>query len=133
MSEYGLVRPAAERFRAENARLKDERDAAVASEAATREVLATIRKEFQAIADGKSEDVRDDWTSGDSVGWHSALQHAEGIIGPALATAPSAALEKLKGDAGRERAIKELRDAAMVNMSPKFLLERAAEIAKEGK
>ncbi len=108
----------------ENASLTAERDAAVASEAALRAPLYELRESF---------------VSGDAEREYAAM----GAAGEALAAPIKVHLEKLKAEAGRERAVKELRLFAQEyldgcrtvheNNSALAMLARANEIAKEGK
>ena len=88
-----------------------ERDAAQAGEARAVEALSLIRKELGTIAQGYEEEVRNEFTSGQSHGWGMAYLHAVQIIGgitdgPALAwlsqqrrEAAAAALEEFADDA----------------------------------
>lgn len=50
---------------------------AQAGEARAVECLENIRKELKAIAEGKQEEVRNDFSSGEAHGWWMALQHFE--------------------------------------------------------
>ena len=79
-----------ERLRERLATVEAERDAAQAGEARAVEALSLIRKELGTIAQGYEEEVRNDFTSGQSHGWGMAYLHAVQIIGgitdgPALA------------------------------------------------
>jgi hypothetical protein len=84
--------------------LEAERDAAKAGEARAVEALKRIREELETIAAGKEEEVRNDFSSGESHGWGSAYLHVCRIIGNA-ATQP--ALDWL-AQREREAAAREL-------------------------
>jgi len=86
------------------AELEAERDAAKAGEARAVEALERIRQELETIAAGKEEEVRNDFSSGESHGWGSAYLHVCRIIGNA-ATQP--ALDWL-AQREREAAVREL-------------------------
>ena len=58
-----------------------QRDAAKAGEARAVEALSLIRKELGTIAQGYEEEVRNEFTSGQSHGWGMAYLHAVQIIG----------------------------------------------------
>jgi transposase len=91
-------------LRARIAELEAERDAAKAGEARAVEGLRRIREELETIAAGKEEEVRNDFSSGESHGWGSAYLHVCRIIGNA-ATQP--ALDWL-AQREREAAAREL-------------------------
>ncbi len=59
-----------------------------AGEARAVEALKRIREDLETIAAGKEEEVRNDFSSGESHGWGSAYLHVCGIIGNA-ATQPA--------------------------------------------
>jgi transposase len=95
-------------LRARIAELEAERDAAKAGEARAVEGLRRIREELETIAAGKEEEVRNDFSSGESHGWGSAYLHVCRIIGNA-ATQP--ALDWL-AQREREAVVAELREWA---------------------
>ena len=63
------------------AAVMNERDAAQAEAARAVEALSLVRKELGTIAQGYEEEVRNDFTSGQSHGWGMAYLHAVQIIG----------------------------------------------------
>jgi hypothetical protein len=68
--------------------LRADLEAARAGEARAVEALKRIREELETIAAGKEEEVRNDFSSGESHGWGSAYLHVCRIIGNA-ATQPA--------------------------------------------
>jgi hypothetical protein len=99
---------AARNLRTRIAELEAERDAAKAGAAWAVEALKQVREELETIAAGKEEEVRNDFSSGESHGWGMAYLHVCRIIGNA-ATQP--ALDWL-AQREREAVVAELRDWA---------------------
>ena len=95
---------AARNLRTRIAELEAERDAAKAGAAWAVEALKQVREELETIAAGKEEEVRNDFSSGESHGWGMAYLHVCRIIGNA-ATQP--ALDWL-AQREREAAAREL-------------------------
>jgi hypothetical protein len=91
--------------RARIAELEAERDAAKAEAARAVEALERIRQDLELIAAGKEEEVRNDFSSGESHGWGMAYLHVCRIIGNA-ATQPALAWLAQRE---REAAARELR------------------------
>ncbi len=77
-----------ERARDELAEAKAERDGLAAHVERLREALATIESEVSTISEGKQEEVRNDVSSGEALGWLAAHDHIGPIIFAAL-TAPA--------------------------------------------
>jgi hypothetical protein len=73
-----------------------DRDALAALAEERRVALETTVSEVRTIAYGKEEEVKNEFSSGESHGWGMAHLHICGIIGPALSATQSSALPDLE-------------------------------------
>ena len=97
-----------------------DREAAESTAAGLRRALEEIVDEVQTIAYGKEDDVKNDFTSGESHGWSMAYMHLCGIVGPALAASPDEHARRLKSEALRATAseLESLRDHIQTEIGP---------------